>query len=551
MPEAKIGIGTSIDNRYRIEKVLGQGGFGRTYLASDEQRFGEVCVLKEFVPSISSKSTVEKSRALFEREAKVLYQINHPQIPKFLASFAQMGRLFIVQEYIDGKTYFNLLCERLQQGKSFSEAEVIQWLRDLLPVLSYLHERNIVHRDISPDNIILPNYQAQPMLIDFGLVKQTWTQIWAADADSSSDLDKSFVGKYGYAPPEQIRRGQCYPCSDLYALGVTALVLLTGKEPSLLIDSESLEWQWHPYVKTSYQLDRILDKMLAEKPKNRYQTAQEVLADLQHVADKSAIAPSTPRIELHIEIDTARKDRQVAEIAEMDYFQQLQKQAEELRNSVEAVMPSEAVNPEIQHQATTAGKLNQAFIDLCRHELALRMGPIAKYIIEETLAQHPGISLGQLVEDLAAEIPNPQQAQEFRNSVENPAAGRETKTHKQYSTSRRTRFDPPVLELIHSSGREFRLLGQEGYIGRRGQTSRSGPEIDLTGIANDVIISRTHARIYWNWSQNAYMLVDNDSRNGTYLNGNRLVPGVEHRLKHGDSLQLSENNLVCFTVSIT
>lgn len=109
----------------------------------------------------------------------------------------------------------------------------------------------------------------------------------------------------------------------------------------------------------------------------------------------------------------------------------------------------------------------------------------------------------------------------------------------------------PVLSLMHTSGREFRLPGEEGYIGRRGQTqtSRTVPEIDLTGIPNEGIVSRSHARIYWDWSQNAYMIVDN-SRNGTYLNGNPLTPNIQYHLNHGDSLQLGQNSLVCFTVSI-
>ncbi len=102
---AEINPGTLINNRYLIQKVLGQGGFGRTYLAFDTQRFGEACVLKEFLPATTQKDIIRKSKELFEREAKVLYQIQHPQIPKFLALLTKSQRLFIAQEYIDGKTY--------------------------------------------------------------------------------------------------------------------------------------------------------------------------------------------------------------------------------------------------------------------------------------------------------------------------------------------------------------------------------------------------------------------------------------------------------------
>lgn len=108
----------------------------------------------------------------------------------------------------------------------------------------------------------------------------------------------------------------------------------------------------------------------------------------------------------------------------------------------------------------------------------------------------------------------------------------------------------PALGLIHTSGREFCLPGEEGYIGRRSPTSNKISDIDLTGIPHEGVVSRLHARIYWDWNQNAYMLVDNNSRNGTSLNGNLLPSNVHYRLNHGDSLQLGQNNLVNFTVSL-
>jgi len=106
----------------------------------------------------------------------------------------------------------------------------------------------------------------------------------------------------------------------------------------------------------------------------------------------------------------------------------------------------------------------------------------------------------------------------------------------------------PTLKLIHTSGREFCLPGEDGNIGRRTHTNKTLPEIDLTGIPNEGIVSRSHARIYWNQSQGAYTLADNNSRNGTYLNGYLLSPNVQYQLNHNDSLQLGQDHLVCFTV---
>ncbi|WAL58912.1 serine/threonine-protein kinase [Thermocoleostomius sinensis] len=275
--------GTLIDRRYQIQRVLGRGGFGRTYLASDQRRFGELCVLKEFVPKNQGDSVVaQKLHELFQREAQILHQLNHPQIPKFFAVFEENDRLFIAQEYINGKTYWKLLQERQQRGIAFSEMEVFCWLRHLLPVLDYLHKQNIVHRDISPDNIMLPRQGRLPVLIDFGVVKQAaphWYEISTINPDGSVEASVS-VGKLGYAPYEQIRIGQCSPRSDLYALAVTAAVLLTAKAPNSLIDPKSLEWRWQSFVKIHPTFAAILVKMMAEKPQDRYPSARAVLEEL-------------------------------------------------------------------------------------------------------------------------------------------------------------------------------------------------------------------------------------------------------------------------------
>lgn len=272
---ASIPLNTIVKNRYLIKKILGQGGLGRTYLAFDTHRFDEPCVIKEFAPYGSGQYDLKKSRELFQREAKILYKISHPQIPKFLACFTEQERLFLAQEYIQGKTYSTLLQERKKlQNRAFQESEVIRWLLDLLPILEYLHQNNILHRDISPDNIMQPLGKKTPVLIDFGVGKLT-------NSNSSLNPDSyigqvSFVGKIGYAPREQIAMGVCSPSSDLYGLGVTALVLLTAKDPTHLLDRFSLSWQWEQYSRTSKVFQRIINKMVEEQPQNRYQSAKEV-----------------------------------------------------------------------------------------------------------------------------------------------------------------------------------------------------------------------------------------------------------------------------------
>ena len=268
--KTELSRGTEINNRYLIQRVLGQGGCGRTYLALDKQRFDEPCVLKEFVPSATTIQGVQKSRELFIREARILYQLQHSQIPKFLGWFEESGRLFLVQEYVDGKTYATLLEERDKRGQTFSEAEVSQWLLDMLPVLDYIHKRGIVHRDIAPDNIMRPKGQTVPKLIDFGVVKEVAIQLEAKQKGT-------LVGKQGYSPPEQMLAGRCFPSSDLYALAVTALVLLSGKAPNEFFDNQTLKLKWRNSIKVSDRFARILAKMLDHIPQNRYQSAKEVL----------------------------------------------------------------------------------------------------------------------------------------------------------------------------------------------------------------------------------------------------------------------------------
>ncbi|MFN6067011.1 MAG: protein kinase domain-containing protein [Pseudanabaena sp.] len=269
--------GFVLKGRYAIRSTIGQGGMGRTYLAQDLERFNETCVLKEFIPPQDSLEVSEKAKELFRREASVLYQIRHPQVPEFRATFESEGRLLLVQDYVEGKNYRNLLLDRLKSGQTFSENEVFALLQMLLPVLSYLHNHNIIHRDISPENLMLRSLDNLPVLIDFGVVQET-----NAKLNSQMGIPSSTVaGKAGYAPPEQLQSGNAYANSDLYALAVTSIVLMTGREPSELFDSINLAWNWQQYANVNPAFARVINQMLSYKPANRYRSADEVMQALQ------------------------------------------------------------------------------------------------------------------------------------------------------------------------------------------------------------------------------------------------------------------------------
>ncbi len=277
-----IPLGTLLQQRYRVAKVLGQGGFGRTYLAQDTGCFDETCVLKEFSPNDRGRDALKKSKELFHREAQVLYQINHPQIPKFRANFEEQRRLFLVQEYAEGKTVAKTLSDRLKKKTTFTEAEAVDFIKNMLPVLSHIHGMGIIHRDISPDNIIFRDRDKLPVLIDFGVVKAGVTQL-----EVSTQIHQgTTVGKAGYAPGEQLQTGEAYANSDLYALAVTVVVMMTGRKPESLIDKSTMTWRWHQWVPTlTPWFAKILNKMLSRVPNSRYQSANDVAQALRSVSD--------------------------------------------------------------------------------------------------------------------------------------------------------------------------------------------------------------------------------------------------------------------------
>lgn len=295
---AGIQPGQTLGDRYLIVRQIGKGGFGRTYLAEDSNRFNELCVLKEFSPQVQTPYVLQKAEELFQREATVLYKLQHPQIPRFRELFRNKihGKeyLFLVQDYVEGLTYSSLLEAKKQQGVGFSEAETRLLLEQILPVLQYIHSIGVIHRDISPDNLMLRQIDQLPVLIDFGGVKQVAATVESQYYQSGavvSPVPPTLLGKAGYSPPEQMQTGLVEPHSDLYALAATILVLLTGKQPQELIDTQSLTWQWRLFANITPSFGMILDKMLSPTPGLRFQSATQVLQALNPIP---VVAPPPP-----------------------------------------------------------------------------------------------------------------------------------------------------------------------------------------------------------------------------------------------------------------
>jgi len=261
-------------NRFRTLKFLGKGGFGRTYLAEDIDRLHQRCVVKQLAPNVQGTWAINKAVELFQLETRQLQQLGqHPQIPSLDAYFEEDNYLYLVQQFVDGD---NLLTLFQNQG-IWQESQVKQLLLELLPVLKFIHEQKIIHRDINPENIMRRRSDGLLVLIDFGVSKQLSGTVMSRLGTK--------IGTHGYAPLEQMQGGEAYPASDLFSLGATAFHLLTGIHPSDLWTEHGYSWtgNWQQHLKSpiDQRLELILSKLLAKDIQQRYQSAEEVLTDFQ------------------------------------------------------------------------------------------------------------------------------------------------------------------------------------------------------------------------------------------------------------------------------
>jgi serine/threonine protein kinase len=269
---AKCGKKLLLVERYRAISKIGEGGFGKTFKGIDELKPSKPhCVIKQFAPQAQGTSNLEKAAQLFAEEAARLDQLGkHPQIPELLAYFSQDNQQYLVQEFIDGQ---NLLQE-LTAKSSFNESQIRSLLVDILTVLKFVHSNNVIHRDIKPENIIKHNSDGKLILVDFGASKVV--------TNTNLSVTGTIIGSAQYTAPEQAGGKPTY-ASDLYSLGVTCLHLLTGVQPFDLYSYSEADWVWRDYLVNnaiSEELGRILDKMVESAVKKRYQSAEEILAEL-------------------------------------------------------------------------------------------------------------------------------------------------------------------------------------------------------------------------------------------------------------------------------
>lgn len=250
-------------------QVVGQmafGGLSAIYLA--KKKDGTVCVIKEaVVPSSADETSKAKALEMFQREAQLLMTLNHARIAKVLDNFVENGRHYLLLEHIDGTDLRRFVKEHGAQNESM----VLRWASEILEVLVYLHSLQppIVHRDLTPDNLVLEK-DGSITLIDFG-----------AANEFLGTATGTLVGKQSYIPPEQFR-GKAVPQSDLYSFGATLQFLLTAKDPEPLSESHPNE----SVPEISSEVDQFVAKLTAMELSERYGDAAEALKDCRQLMQK-------------------------------------------------------------------------------------------------------------------------------------------------------------------------------------------------------------------------------------------------------------------------
>ena len=261
-----------LKDRYQAIDIIGQGGFGKTFLAVDDDKPSKPrCVIKQFFPQSQDADTWQKASELFAQEAIRLDELGkHSHIPELLAYITINQQQYLIQEFIEGENLAKIL---VQEG-AFNQTQIQYLLICLLPLLDFIHHKNVIHRDIKPANIIRrPN--GKFVLVDFGSAKFT--------QKTALTVTGTIIGTSDYIAPEQAK-GKGIFASDIYSLGVTCLHLLTQVEPIDLFDDEEGIWVWREHLKhpVSEELGLILDKMIESAIKRRYQSARDILTDLNN-----------------------------------------------------------------------------------------------------------------------------------------------------------------------------------------------------------------------------------------------------------------------------
>ncbi|MCU0536375.1 MAG: tetratricopeptide repeat protein [Hydrococcus sp. Prado102] len=284
-----LASGQKLGGRYQILTQLGQGGFGRTFLAEDLYLPGcPKCVVKQLKPMATDPDTLQVARRLFDTEAQILHQLGtHPQIPQLFAYFEENQDFYLVQEYIEGEN----LAEELASHQTIAEKNVIDLLSEILEILAFVHQQKVIHRDVNPYNIIRRKDDGKLFLIDFGAVKQITTQMVYSPRTNYTIA----IGTPGYFPSEQAIGSPKFS-SDIYAVGIIGIQALTGRSPQdIPTNSQTGEINWHSLIRVSPGLTQVLNTMIRYDFRQRYPSAIEALEAIEKLKSYSSKTIAIPR----------------------------------------------------------------------------------------------------------------------------------------------------------------------------------------------------------------------------------------------------------------
>ncbi|MFM7312963.1 MAG: serine/threonine protein kinase, partial [Cyanobium sp.] len=282
MSDATVSPGHLIGARYRLERQLGSGGNapvgaaaqGSLWLGRDQLAADAPCALRQIGPGADQ----ERARDIWSR----LQGLLHPQVPRLGPALVEGDQLWLVREWQAGRTYGQMRAARAERQMVFGAGEVLLLLRQLLPVLAALHSQELLHGDLSPDNLLRRDSDGLPVLLDFGLVRGT-----AAGEGAIGPLGAT----PGYAPPELLRGEPAQPWMDLHALGVVALVLLSGDAPEALLDPVTLEWRWPVSLDAEAPLKGQLQRLVERDPARRFASAGQALVAFQALEMPESTGP--------------------------------------------------------------------------------------------------------------------------------------------------------------------------------------------------------------------------------------------------------------------